>query len=376
MKILVVGMTDSVHLSRWLEQFVDSEHIFRLVPSSPMRRLDSNLRNLLRHHSNFELRPAWKFLALPLWLIDRFFGDCLRGMQIAMEAHFFSPDLVHVLELQNGGYSYLRARTFSKRLQSTPVVLTPYGSDLFWFKQFPAHQIKLSRLLSVASGISCECRRDEILATELGFRGEFLPRIPAFGSIRFPTVSQSPKDRNVIAVKGYQNRWGQAAMALQAIQLSKLASSSFEVVIFSCNRKAFRLARSLSRKTGLRVTAYRKRQLSHVEMQELFSTAIIYIGLSKSDGISASMIEAMVNGAIPIQSDSSCCGEWMDDGVGGFLVKYDDVQRVAELIDFIVSDSDFADLARIHNLEAMQLRMSLNTAHEAARNTYAAFESE
>jgi glycosyltransferase involved in cell wall biosynthesis len=57
-------------------------------------------------------------------------------------------------------------------------------------------------------------------------------------------------------------------------------------------------------------------------MLNLFSKARIYVGLSKSDGISTSMLEAMALGAFPIQTDTSCASEWIFSSAGGFIVDY------------------------------------------------------
>jgi hypothetical protein len=47
---------------------------------------------------------------------------------------------------------------------------------------------------------------------------------------------------------------------------------------------------------------------------EKFSKARVYIGCSASDGISTSFLEAIVQGAYPIQTNTSCAGEWVDKG--------------------------------------------------------------
>ena len=46
---------------------------------------------------------------------------------------------------------------------------------------------------------------------------------------------------------------------------------------------------------------------------KLFEEAKIYVGVSRSDGISTSLLEAMAMGAIPVQTSTSCCEEWFQD---------------------------------------------------------------
>jgi glycosyltransferase involved in cell wall biosynthesis len=45
----------------------------------------------------------------------------------------------------------------------------------------------------------------------------------------------------------------------------------------------------------------------------MFARSKIYVGLSESDGISTSMLEAMAMGAIPVQTSTACCDEWFGD---------------------------------------------------------------
>jgi hypothetical protein len=57
-----------------------------------------------------------------------------------------------------------------------------------------------------------------------------------------------------------------------------------------------------------------KNKLTLDEMYKKFAESIIYIGASKSDGISTSFLEALVLGAYPIQTNTSCGIEWTEKG--------------------------------------------------------------
>jgi glycosyltransferase involved in cell wall biosynthesis len=69
----------------------------------------------------------------------------------------------------------------------------------------------------------------------------------------------------------------------------------------------------VAKDTGLDITAHAKDSLSHQQVLELFAKSKIYVGLSESDGISTSMLEAMAMGAIPVQTSTACCDEWFKD---------------------------------------------------------------
>ena len=310
-------------------------------------------------------------MSLPLWLGDRVFSNWLRGILVAFEASVYKPDLVHVLEFQNAGYVFLRAEKLSPALSRSKLLLTPYGSDIFWFQRFPRHLVRIQRLLERADAMSCECHRDELLATKHGFQGKFMPRIPAFGGIRVMVPSGDRSSRRTIAVKGYQYSLGQALMALEALELIAGELKDYEVVLYSCNRKTIQAANQLQKRSGLRITCFPKFALSNDEVHALFARSALYIGLSKSDGISASMIEAMANGAIPIQSDTSCGSEWLDDGVGGYLVDYADVTKISKLALSVLSDSEFQESAARANFEKLSDLLRPEAITAAAKATYA-----
>jgi glycosyltransferase involved in cell wall biosynthesis len=249
-------------------------------------------------------------------------------------------------------------------------LLTPYGSDIFWYQSYPKHLKKIKRLLELADGFSSECRRDELLAIRYGFQGIFLPRIPAFGSISISKPDSNRSFRKSIAVKGYQNKWGQAVMSLRALERVASQLNGMTVEIFSAEGATLRAAKKLRETTGISVIIYRKHELTNMQVLELFSRSQIFIGLSKSDGISASMIEAMSQGAIPIQSITSCCDEWLDNGVGGYLVRYDDLDQIAAAIEDVFHDKSFQISAAQHNYDSLMSKLSETETKFRATQTY------
>lgn len=368
MRILIVGMADSVHLAKWLRQFIGSSHTFEVVSSSPHRRIHPILQALISQGDQYKIHWLSRLASLPLWIADRFFGDWLRGALLAWRASQFQPDLVHVLEFQNGGYTFLRARSLTMAIR-VPLLLTPYGSDIYWFQKYPKHLEKIGKLLRYAAGISSECKRDETLATMYGFSGKFAPRIPASGGMKLDATLSDKGPRGRIAIKGYQNKWGQALTALDCVEEMSQELRSYEITLFSCNKVTIKAARKLAQRTGLTVTAYGKGALTNEQVHELLSESVALVSLSTSDGVPASMLEAMANGAIPIQSDTSCCEEYLENGVGGFLVRWDNKEQIQEKLRYILTDSSFrasAARANFAKLKAMaDGEQSLAAAFEA-----------
>lgn len=324
-RVVAVGMFDSVHFARWLEQFQDQNLSFILFPSSPHRRIHPKIENLLRNkvQATYSLVPLSRYFGLPLWIIDKFVDNLFRGWLLKRVIRSAKPDYVHALELQNAGYLVLKSLGGS-RPNHLKVIVTNYGSDIFWFRSFPKHLQKIKALLSIADVYSAECERDIVLAKELGFVGITMPVRPNAGGFSAEILNAPLTDaseRKIIAVKGYHGWVGRAYVAIEAISLIADELAKYRVVFYSCNLSTVRLAKKLSKTTGLDIEINRKGSLSHEQMLNLFSRSAVYVGLSESDGISTSLLEAMAMGAVPVQTSTACCDEWFSSETGVSIKK-------------------------------------------------------
>jgi glycosyltransferase involved in cell wall biosynthesis len=332
-RILVVCMFDSIHSARWLAQFKDAGYEFLLFPSSPHRRIRPELKALLNSTSgsSYKLFPLSKYFGLPFWIADKFLSNAIRGGLVRAAAKNFNPDLVHLLELQNAGYIGLKA--FEKKPRKFSVISTNWGSDIYWFQRFESHKQKLKRLLAISDFYSAECHRDVQLAKDLGFTGRALPVIPNAGGFTSEVLSSplTPSiEREVIAIKGYEGWVGRAITALQAVEQISDQLKGYRFEVYSANQKTVRYAKQVAKRTGLSFKIHPKGALSHSQVLALFSRAKIYVGLSESDGISTSLLEAMAMGAIPVQTSTACCDEWFGDS--GVAIGSIDPDTVAKSI--------------------------------------------
>lgn len=313
--ILVVGMLDSIHLARWLKQFENEDLNFLVFASGPHRQVHPLLNSLSENHTvaNYKLVLNRGFASLAVWMLDRILSSRVRGALLRFTIRRSKPDIVHALELQNAGYSVMQALEGIDCERRPKLIVTNYGSDIYWFSRFPRHKARLKRLLALADAYSCECHRDAQLARNLGFEGEIMPIFPNAGGfplqkLRRPVLSFP--QRKTIAIKGYQGWVGRAAVALRGIEMIASSLHEYDIELYSCNRVTRRLAAKIQRASGLRITCWRKGALSHDQMRQLFGRAVVYVGISESDGISTSLLEAMAYGAIPVQTFTACCDEW------------------------------------------------------------------
>ena len=322
-------MVNSIHVARWIEQFPADEYEFILLPSTPTYEAHPKITQMQATGGNIRIYPFQGRLGLYLWTLDQFLGNQVRAWFLQRLVKKTRPDFVHALEFQHG--AYLADLALRQYKLPTPFIATCYGSDIFWFQRFPKHLKKIRSVLNRANFYSAECERDVALAKDYGFAGVSLPTIPNAGGIA-PEFSKSsalpPSKRNLILVKGYDSWVGRGSLAIKALGQIQESLGGFEIVVYSCERKTLKAINSLEHSLRRRVTTFRKGALPHDKMMDLFSRALVYVGVSESDGISTSMVEAMAMGCYPIQTSTACTAEWFAGPSQGQEI---DVIRVDEI---------------------------------------------
>ena len=323
--VVLVCMVDSIHVARWIAQFDPTEVKFILFPSGPNRRVHPKIVEMIELGKQFDnqmtLVPFGGRLSLPLWALDRFFSDRIRGFLLRRVLKKTQPDFVHALEFQHAGYVTIRA--LEDKSVKTPFIATNYGSDIYWFQRFARHRGKIEKILKRADYYSCECERDVGLAKQLGYTGAVLPVIPNSGGIDFNSLPEPLpfEQRRIIAVKGYDGWVGRARWALLALEELKEEINGMQIVVFSADSKVARLARRIEKRSGLSFKVHKKGSLSHEQMMELFSASRIYVGVSLSDGLSTSMLEAIANGCFAVQTSTACSEGLLVEGVNGLTIR-------------------------------------------------------
>jgi glycosyltransferase involved in cell wall biosynthesis len=371
-QILVIGMADSVHLARWLSQFIDQPIDFTLFPSSPHRHIHPKLKNLITSDSQqmtVTLKPpSMRWLALPMSALDIPFNNFFRSQLLRRLITQQKFDLIHVLELQHAGYLLLG----TKLAPNLPkVFITNWGSDIYWFQQFPKHKQKIIQLLKIASFYSAECHRDIDIVKQLGYTGKTMPVIPNSGGINLeeiPKNSLTPSQRKKIMIKGYTGFVGQALVALKACELAAKHLREYEVVIYSASIKSRIRALKLRHVHKVRVTILKKRTPHH-EMLKHFSEARVYIGISLSDGISTSLLEAMATGCYPIQSDTSCANEWLTSNSSS-IVSSGSIELISKALESALCDDRLVDEISEINLKTIDNLASIQYVRTVALDFY------
>lgn len=384
---MLVAMPDSIHVARWIKLLDKREWDVHLFPSTSNSTIHPELDGVTLHSpllalraKKIEAQTASKVYSSFAFLVDfllrRVFHRFMLGFgawRLHMVVEKIRPQLIHSLEIQAAGY--LTLDTKARFGKAFPLwLVTNWGSDIFLFGRLRKHQAKVAAVLANCDYYSCECERDLKLARKLGFRGQMMPAFPNTGGFdllkleeernRIPTSS-----RKLILLKGYQNWAGRALVGLRSLSRCRDVLAGYTVAIYSASADVAIAAELFATETGIRIQMIPE-QTSHQDMLSFHARARISIGLSISDGISTSFLEALVMGSYPIQSCTACADEWITHGTSGTLVPPEDPDIIEVAIRDALLDDDLVNRASAINWKTAQGRLNASLMKEKAESMY------
>jgi hypothetical protein len=373
MRILIVAMSNSIHTARWIAQLKDTNWDVHLFPSIDHGIIHGRLQNVTFHQRIYAKqlysKRNVKISGIPL--CSTFIHESIRNIfkknfprqnpkLLRKVISEIKPDIIHSCEMQHAGYLTLTAK-ISYKGKFPPWIVGNWGSDISLFGRIVSHADKIRRVLASCDYYHCECQRDVGLARDFGFKGETLPVSPVSGgfdiksmrSLRQPGLTSR---RKVIALKGYQSWAGRALVGLRAIELCADLLYDYRIIIYLANPDVKLAAELVSHSTGIQFE-FKFPGRSHEEILQIHGSARISIGLSIGDAISTSLLEAMIMGSFPIQSDTGCGDEWITDGENGLLVHPNSPEDVADALRQALQDDELVDRAAEINAGLTETRV-------------------
>jgi len=385
-KILFVANAWSIHTARWINQISSEGWDIHIFPSRDLQ-VNPLIRNVTVHDLSIredDLHPSvitpgagihkkgFRSLLRRFHVIDQIsrpippgitsFDELndyarIQGRRLASLIRNLKPDLVHSLQFQYDSYPTLEA----KKLLGNGFpkwIVSNWGADIHYFGQFSDHAEKIREVLAQCNYYSCECHRDIDLAHRFGYQGPILPVIPNTGGYDLEWVTKlrmpgATSERKIIAVKGYKDWVYRGLVALDALKQCRdlILDNGYILHIYLGGKVMEDTASSY----GL---PYQMIPYSpHEEILKLHGRSRVSIGLSLSDAISTSFLEAIVMGSFPIQSFTSCAGEWVRDGESGFLVPPEDPDAVAVAIREALTNDHLVDNAAKENWVTVKNRL-------------------
>jgi glycosyltransferase involved in cell wall biosynthesis len=393
MKLLIVAMANSEHTVRWLSLIADQGWDIYLFPTNsftsvhpkmPSVNICSSklLRYLARKYKNkktviktpdFLLDESINFFN---WkdVLKKFFPE-RRVEKLIKTISRIKPDLIHSMHIQEAGYLTIEAKKRYKG-KFPKWIVTNWGSELNLFSKISGHKEKIMDVLLNCDYLSGECNRDIEIAKKLGFKGQFLPVIPVSGGINFENINKIRKTeqtsaRKNIMLKGYQNWAGRALVGLRALEKCSDILKGYRIIIYCVDTMDVIIASELfTQNTGIETLIIPLGSTSHNEILSYHGSARISIGLSITDAISTSLLEAMVMGSFPIQSDTSCANEWFKNGQMGILVKPEDPEDIESAIRKALVDDELVNKAAELNYNLLFERLEYGKIKNKVINAY------
>ncbi|QOD61521.1 glycosyltransferase [Polaribacter haliotis] len=339
MKILFVCQ-QYIHATRWINQLKDSGHEIYLFDC-----LDAPIhKDLLwtNYTTNWNKRklPKFKgeyFLKTKLPKFYAFLEPYLcvtASERLEVLIKEIQPDLVHSLEMQSETYPLLKVR---KKIKFNWAYFS-WGSDLYLYLHNKDHQYKIKNVLKDVNYLFTDNKRDVNLAKELDFKGNEMPIFPGGGGYKikeYQKFSLTIKERKLILIKGYDHWAGRALSVLNGLEIIVEDIRNFDIYVYSAHNKVVDKIKEINKKHNINIEySSRYKQISHNELLEKFGKAKIAIGNNISDGIPNTLLEAIICGAFPIQSNpGGVTEEYINNAVNGFLIENpEDVEEIASKI--------------------------------------------
>lgn len=387
MRILFTGMTANIHFARWVNQLAGlgwDIHVF-----GDNGGIHPDLQNVTAYKplprkgersipSGTRVKYWWPFLRGEHFLKHHLgaFGKSLlpeAPVRLARIIEKIQPDCIHTIKLQPYGYQVNEAREILGGKLPAPWIYNSWGRDTFMYQHDPEHLPRIKAALAEMDYYIADCQRDIPIAQALGFKGEILGVFPGIGGFDLDAmmayrIEGPASKRRTIAIKGYQtDDGGQVLMALEGIRrvadllreytvvvhgaIGTYASKNFEVV----NKTAQEIMDS----SGIRIEFLPF--VPHEEILKLFGRSRIGLSISRSDGTPVTMLEWLVMGAYPIESDTGGPAEWIQSGTNGAIVPFDNPDKIAEALRNALLNDDLVDAAALYNERLARERLDKNT---------------
>jgi len=393
MKLLIVAMANSMHTARWLSLISEQKWDIYLFPTNSFTSVHPEMPPVNICGSKFLRLLASRYKSKKTVIKTTDFLNIVNSSRISWADVIkkilpkrqteklcgvikkIKPDLVHSMHIQEAGYLTLEAK---KRYRGIfpKWLATNWGSELNLFSNISGHKEKIMDVLSNCDYLSGECTNDIKIAEKLGFKGRFLPVIPVSGGIDFNKINRikTPgltSERKNIMLKGYQNWAGRALVGLRALKRCSDMLKGYRILIYSVDSIDVIIAAELfTQNTGIETIVIPLGSTSHNEILSYHGSSRISMGLSITDAISTSLLEAMVMGSFPIQSDTSCAGEWFKNGQTGILVNPEDPEDVEKALRKALADDDLVNRAAKLNYDMLFERLEYSKIKNKVINIY------
>jgi len=378
MKILFVAM-QYIHAVRWINQLKESNHEIYLFDclDRPIHK-DLQWTNYTTNWSKRKIKPLKGETFL-----KKYFPNLNEKIQPILKVtaseklkeliQEIQPDVVHSMELQSESYPLIAVR---KKIKFNWICST-WGSDIYHYYKDPFHQERIHGVLKQLDYLFTDNVRDITLAKLNYFKGNALGSFPGGGGfIIKKELIQPVNNRNLILVKGYHHWAGRALHALRGLENNLELVKNYQIHVYASHPNVITEIERLNTKHNLNIT-YTERGIegSHDSLLEKFGQARIAIGISITDGIPNTLLEAMIYGAFPIQTNpGNVSEEYVTHQENGLLVENaENIQEITEAIKETLTNDNLIEKGFEIN-KKYRVSLSYTTIQKRVLETYKTIE--
>lgn len=337
MKILFVAM-QYIHSARWINQLKDSQHEIYLFDclDRPIHE-DLQWTNFTANWSKRKIKPlkGETFLKKHFPSLNEKIQPILKvtaSEKLQELIQEIQPDVVHSMELQSESYPLISVR---KKINFNWICST-WGSGIYHFYKESFHKTRIDTLLHQIDFLFTDNLRDIELAKKYGFKGKALGSFPGGGGFLVNESFIKPlSERKLILVKGYHHWAGRALNALKGLENNLEIIKNYQIHVYAAHANVIAEIERLKSEHHLNIS-YTARGIeeSHDSLLQKFGQARIAIGINITDGIPNTLLEAMIYGAFPIQTNpGKVSEEYVTHQKNGFLVENaENIQEITEAI--------------------------------------------
>ncbi|MFD0977948.1 glycosyltransferase family 4 protein [Salinimicrobium gaetbulicola] len=380
MKILMVSIF-APHFFNWTEQLRDSGHEVYWLDvfdsNTHVEKIDFAQQIIgWRYKKNFKGRYFIKNRAPKLNRIVNLLNE--RKLTDVLESKIkeIRPDVIHSFVIYLSGVPILPV---IEKFPEVKWILSTWGSDLYYYREQPKYLEGIKKVLPKIDYLFTDCKRDQEIARENGFQGKFMGVFPGGGGFELEKLAESSKpheERNIILIKGYQGKHGKCVEVLKAVSGLREEFTNYEIVVFGAAEEVFEFIDSSDLKHWNNLKCLEK--LARQEVLELMGRSLLYIGNSSSDGMPNTLLEAIVMGAFPIQSNpGGATAELIEDGKNGVLIEDPtDVQELKNILKEAINGSQDLKAGVAYNFEYIRPMLDRGRVREQVLEKYKLIESE
>ena len=349
MKILMVSM-NSIHFRRWVTQLEDSGHEVYwfdikdqgYITSLPwMHQITDWKKRILKKKGRHFVKSKLPFLYTKM---SHAF-DVPVATAFAKALKDINPDVVHSFALFIGCKPIL---SIMEKNKNVAWLYSSWGSDIYFRENKVEEASFISKVCKRFDYAITDCERDKHILIKEGFTGEHLGVFPGGGGYPVHELSHKERKKHSFIVKGYQNEHGRALPVIKALLKLKEKYKALSIFVFGVSDTFYELLQ----KEGIVTNEYIeiRKNIDHELLLQTMESHEFYVGNSISDGTPNTLIEAIMTGCIPIQSNpGNATAEIIKDGISGYLIDQpDDVEHIAQVLEKAI-DNGISEVGLAHN---------------------------